>query len=1694
MSYGSSAAAAMMAMASVAADSPPPVVQRRAVTGYFAGMEWGALLLTTNGASHIQLYQIDPASFTLIKIAECNLGAEVRGLERLRLNATSAASKDYILAALDGGAILILEYNPKNVTFELVDQEQYQGTHHPWLSWGRNMTADWKSRCVLIGNVEECKIVHILIDPAETKLSVALPTVDAIPSSPLFAVVSVESPWRNPIFACLEAHRASDKSAMSAALSSAAAASAYRDDIIASADKMLVFYELDLEQNQVFRRWDVRVDSSANMVIPVPSPIAEPTVSAAATANGGANNGASPAGTAPAAASSSSSSVAAGPGGVLVCSRNMVVWYHERRAAQSVPIPRHPSLTLGAELYLVSHTAVRGLPPSGTGCAVLAQSIFGDIYLIEFRDDVLSIKFFDSVPQTEQLFLLSNRFLLACALFEHPKVYYLVSVGDGDDDPDQPVYSALEPTDPEDAVFRPRSLRHLTSTATLLGQQRAARAKQQHVLAQANAAAIQRQYSVRGGPPPSALSPSEMQRRASMAAMRVSGLSPQQQQHQLHLQQQQHQQQPPRPGMYVGTGGSPIGQRPGSPSGGGRSSVMYSSGGPGPQFQMRPSGMMRPGQPQHHPQQQQHPQQQLGGRIAIAPGQPYIPSQVSLGRQSSVAYRYTGPPPPTPHGTPPHQGYPMSPQMRPGGYAPVSPYHHAAAQQMAYQRHPGMYGQPPQGQGGVPYGMQPQGPQRGSMLVPSGMHPSVAMQSPPLRASPGPPMQDPAAAAAAAAAYASRASSLAHRMPHPAQQQMHQQVMVGGRTASLRRPQSHGGLTMAAGMQQQQQQFPNGGAMPGPIPGGGPTSYGPSPALQYQPGQQPARMSQQDVQQQQQQARYGSMRRPPGDVSILPRPASDPGLFVDGGDSNVDPRMSVDSGYPPSGTSGGSASSPNLHRYSSADSALPGGNGGSGDGDATMVVADSGNASFLTTDLDDSFASTGDATLVSANGGGGEFGAPDSMGPTAASAASGGASDSATLSLEKRLKQLELRSYVAHEMYETEVSYRESLKILLTQFKQPLEEQKLVPKVFIRLVFTGVEALLEFSTQFAKELAVVMDSWDDEQSIMAPLFLAQGEGFSVFLRFVDNYSNALAMVRRAEESNAGFKQFNEKCKHSRDTNRQQLQDFLILPIQRATRYPLLLKDVRKHTPTDHPDYEHLTSALGIMNEMAAQVNHVKQQEEEMTRMFTMFKQVEGCPPIVIKYSRRLILEVDAGEVTGMGAAAASASGVAGSLLSLVAASSKHHPLRLYLMSDLLLLARVHKKGKVKFIRLLDLADLTASEGGSGMVVLDIRAGSLSTSSTTLNAKAGHGPSAAVKSAVNAFSGLRSAGVALGSGMGGGGGGGGLGDAASKEQQLPLSYVLSLSDEKGRQGFLLALQDKIKSTRDQRAREGGVFSLPRTVGAIPVQGLDGSSTTTTAPEPTVTVPVGFGTNSSAAATTSSASPTALSSPMDGLPALIPLALSAALDIPPGMLPSNPRVTSGPAPLSPMAEEEQEVDSRLPTITIPVPHGGDATPSSKAIMTIGRPASFTTSIFPMHGDQGDATSEVVGIDHALALLSLGDNDYPAAAPHQAEEAELILPTSSPQSKSQSSSALTSPVTATGPPLLPPPLPPKFKAKRSHSVPVGGDASPPPAVPAPASAGHDKSGDLDGLSLHGGGMSLSLPRRSATPAAVTAVDDHV
>ncbi|KAK9761110.1 hypothetical protein K7432_014224 [Basidiobolus ranarum] len=220
------------------------------------------------------------------------------------------------------------------------------------------------------------------------------------------------------------------------------------------------------------------------------------------------------------------------------------------------------------------------------------------------------------------------------------------------------------------------------------------------------------------------------------------------------------------------------------------------------------------------------------------------------------------------------------------------------------------------------------------------------------------------------------------------------------------------------------------------------------------------------------------------------------------------------------------------------------------------------------------------------------------------------------------------RFYVVDEILTTELNYLENLEIILNTFMIPIQKSAKTPHPIIplrdaKIIFEGIEPLYELSQEICQELKDKVEHWDKDIGI-GHLFLHRQKAWETYPRFVDNYSFAREAIRRAEATHS----FNSFIKNvaRKTTKRQTLKELLIIPIQRVTRYTLLLKDLKKQTKPEHPDYSDVVEALDFMTALAVRVNAVKQREEERTQLFTVFNAVRNCPPTMISAHRRFTLE------------------------------------------------------------------------------------------------------------------------------------------------------------------------------------------------------------------------------------------------------------------------------------------------------------------------------------------------------------------------------------------------------------------------------------------------------------------------------------
>jgi splicing factor 3B subunit 3 len=276
----------------------------------------------------------------------------------------------------------------------------------------------------MIASVEKNKLVYVLNRNAQAALTISSPLEAHKPQTLVFALVSLDVGYENPVFAALEIDYSDSDQDPSG--------QAYKD-----VEKQLVFYELDLGLNHVVRRWTDTVDRTANMLFQVP---------------GGTD----------------------GPSGVLVCGEENITYRHNNQDPFRVPVPRRRGATEDPQR---KRFIVSGVMHKLRGAFFfLLQSEDGDLFkvTIDMVEDEngqptgevsrLKIKYFDTVPVASSLCILKSGFLFVAA--EHGNHHFYQFEKLGDDDEELEFTSDAFSPDPLDSYepvyFHPRPLDNLS--------------------------------------------------------------------------------------------------------------------------------------------------------------------------------------------------------------------------------------------------------------------------------------------------------------------------------------------------------------------------------------------------------------------------------------------------------------------------------------------------------------------------------------------------------------------------------------------------------------------------------------------------------------------------------------------------------------------------------------------------------------------------------------------------------------------------------------------------------------------------------------------------------------------------------------------------------------------------------------------------------------------------------------------------------------------------------------------------------------------------------------------------------------------------------------------------------------------------------------------------------------------------------
>uniref|UniRef100_A0A673X7C7 Dynamin-binding protein n=1 Tax=Salmo trutta TaxID=8032 RepID=A0A673X7C7_SALTR len=187
-------------------------------------------------------------------------------------------------------------------------------------------------------------------------------------------------------------------------------------------------------------------------------------------------------------------------------------------------------------------------------------------------------------------------------------------------------------------------------------------------------------------------------------------------------------------------------------------------------------------------------------------------------------------------------------------------------------------------------------------------------------------------------------------------------------------------------------------------------------------------------------------------------------------------------------------------------------------------------------------------------------------------------------------RMLEKRSKVIEELLQTEKDYIKDLQMCVKEIIQPLQ-RKQVQNIDFDGLFGNINSVIDLSRRLFKTL-------QDTDSIGKVFLDFKVELEEVYKIYCQNHDDAISLLEMYEKDESIQRHVLECLEKLRGkTNYINLGSFLIKPVQRVMRYPLLLMELLSATPESHHDRPLLAQALLSIKEINVNINEYKRRKD-----------------------------------------------------------------------------------------------------------------------------------------------------------------------------------------------------------------------------------------------------------------------------------------------------------------------------------------------------------------------------------------------------------------------------------------------------------------------------------------------------------------
>ncbi|XP_046903482.1 uncharacterized protein si:dkey-91i10.2 isoform X2 [Hypomesus transpacificus] len=200
------------------------------------------------------------------------------------------------------------------------------------------------------------------------------------------------------------------------------------------------------------------------------------------------------------------------------------------------------------------------------------------------------------------------------------------------------------------------------------------------------------------------------------------------------------------------------------------------------------------------------------------------------------------------------------------------------------------------------------------------------------------------------------------------------------------------------------------------------------------------------------------------------------------------------------------------------------------------------------------------------------------------------------------------------EFLNTESSYGEDLRIIKEEFYCPMQSAALLSAEQLAVVFSNVQELIDVNERFTEHLQDSIDQAFDQGDedlltvCIGEIFLEFVNMLPAFQTYCLQQSTSVNMLNTLEKEKELLRIFLDVSQNDNTAlRRMNLRSFLMAPLQRVTKYPLLLSRISKATTECHPDHGRLREAKSRVESHLEHINMKTRQEGAVTWSLRSFR-------------------------------------------------------------------------------------------------------------------------------------------------------------------------------------------------------------------------------------------------------------------------------------------------------------------------------------------------------------------------------------------------------------------------------------------------------------------------------------------------------